>query len=76
MFFERYGVQEYYLYDIERKILSGFICFYEQDDVMELIPAPAMSEWKNPRLGVRFDMSSGELQFWKPNGEPFLSCAE
>ena len=25
LFFERHGVQEYYLYDIERKVLGGFV---------------------------------------------------
>jgi Uma2 family endonuclease len=74
MFFERYGVQEYYMYDIERKQLSGLIRFAEKDDALEEIPE--MNGWKSPRLGVAFDMSSGELILRKPDGEPFLSYLE
>ncbi len=73
-FFDHYGVQEYYIYDIERKVLSGFIRFQEADDVLEEIPD--MNDWNSPRLGIRFDMSSGELQLYKPHGEPFLSFEE
>jgi Uma2 family endonuclease len=73
-FFEHYGVQEYYLYDIENKILSGLVRFQEEDDVLEEIPD--MQNWVSPRLRIRFDMSSGELQIYKPNGKPFLSYAE
>jgi Uma2 family endonuclease len=73
-FFDHYGVQEYYIYDIERKVLSGLIRFQEADEVLEEIPD--MTDWKSPRLGIRFDMSSGELQLYKPNGEPFLSFEE
>jgi Uma2 family endonuclease len=73
-FFERYGVQEYYMYDIERKILSGFVRYQEEDDALEEIAD--MNDWKSPRLGIRFDMSSGELQLYKPDGEPFLSFEE
>lgn len=74
IFFERYGVQEYYLYDIERKILSGFIRFSEQDDVLEEIPD--MASWRSPRLGISFDTSDGELVLRKPDGTAFLSYAE
>jgi Uma2 family endonuclease len=74
LFFERYGVQEYYLYDLERKVLSGFVRYQEQDEVLE--PIADMNEWQSPRLGIRFDMSSGELQLYKPDGKPFMSFAE
>ncbi|MFY7997235.1 MAG: Uma2 family endonuclease [Candidatus Kapaibacteriota bacterium] len=74
IFYDRYGVQEYYLYDIERKILSGFVRFQEQDESLEVIPE--MSDWTSPRLGVRFDISSGELVLQKPDGTTFLSYAE
>ncbi|TAE30973.1 MAG: Uma2 family endonuclease [Candidatus Kapaibacterium sp.] len=73
-FFERYGVQEYYVYDLEHKQLSGLIRFTENDEALEEIPD--MNDWKSPRLGIMFDMSSGELVLRKPDGEPFLSYAE
>ena len=74
IFYERYGVQEYYLYDLERKTVSGFVRFQEQDDSLEEIPE--MRDWKSPRLGIRFDMSSGDLMLRKPDGTTFLSYAE
>jgi Uma2 family endonuclease len=74
IFYERYGVQEYYLYDLERKTLSGFVRFQEQDDSLEEISE--MRDWKSPRLGIRFDMSSGDLVLRKPDGTAFLSYAE
>jgi Uma2 family endonuclease len=73
-FFAQYGVQEYYIYDIERKELSGLIRYQEQDDVLDMIAD--MEGWTSPRLGVRFTMSSGTLQLYKPDGEPFLSYSE
>ena len=69
-FFERYGVQEYYIYDLNRKELSGLLRYDEQGDALEEIPD--MRNWKSPRLGVRFDMSSGDLQIYKPDDTPFL----
>ncbi len=74
VFFEHYGVQEYYIYDLERKELSGLIRFKEEDDLLEEIPD--MNDWTSPRLGIRFDMSSGDLQLYKPDGKPFLSFLE
>jgi Uma2 family endonuclease len=74
LFFERFGVQEYYLYDMERKHLSGFIRYQEEDDMLEELSD--MNDWTSPRLGVRFDMSSGDLQLYKPDGTPFLSYDE
>jgi Uma2 family endonuclease len=74
VFFERHGVQEYYIYDIERKDLSGLIRFQEHD--AELEPIPDMNDWTSPRLGIRFAMDSGELELFKPDGTPFLTYDE
>lgn len=74
MFFERYGVQEYYLYDIERNTATGFIRFQESDDVMEDIPE--MQGWKSPRLGIRFEVDENGLHIFKPDGTPFLEYDE
>jgi Uma2 family endonuclease len=74
IFFERYGVQEYYLYDVERKKLSGLVRYHEEDDTLEEIAD--MNDWVSPRLGIRFDMSSKELVLFAPDGTPFLSYLE
>lgn len=70
IFFERHGVQEYYVYDLETKELSGFIRYTEQDDQLEELAD--VNGWKSPRLGITFDMSSGALVLRKPDGTPFL----
>lgn len=70
IFFERHGVQEYYVYDLETKELSGFIRYTEEDDQLEELSE--IEGWKSPRLGITFDISSGELVLRKPDGTPFL----
>jgi hypothetical protein len=73
-FLEQYGVQEYYIYNLERKELSGLVRVNENDQVLKEIPD--MTDWKSPRLGIRFDMSLGYLVLWKPNDTPFLKYSE
>jgi Uma2 family endonuclease len=71
LFFEHYGVEEYYLYDPEDNILdiwqrstNGFEAILEVEN------------HTSPRLGVRFDLSSGRLQLYKPDGTKFYSYIE
>jgi Uma2 family endonuclease len=71
LFYDRYGVEEYYLYDPERNELSGWI---RRDEFLDVIDS--MADWVSPRLGIRFDLSGDELQIYRPDGEPFLSYTE
>ncbi len=68
LFFERHGVDEYYLYDTEKLSLDGFL----RGD-FELEHIADMSDWVSPLLNIRFDMSAGELVLQRPDGSPFLS---
>ena len=68
LFFERHGVEEYYLYDTEDHSLSGFL---RGEFGLEHIPN--MADWVSPLLKIRFDMSSDELALYHPDGSPFLS---
>ncbi len=70
-FYERYGVEEYYLYDPDDGELSGWI---RRDDALEEIQE--MRGWTSPRLGVRFDLDGQELRLYRPDGEPFASYLE
>lgn len=70
-FFERYGVQEYYLYDPDNIVLSGWIRQLDR-----LAPIPRMHGWTSPRLGVRFDMDGPELRLIGPDGAAFSTYAE
>jgi len=70
-FYERYGVQEYYVYDPDHGELTGFL---RQGDRLEEIEN--MRGWVSPLLEVRFDLENGELVLQKPNGERFVSFVE
>ncbi len=70
LFYERYGVQEYYLYDPDQIELSGW-----QRVGIELREIPQINGWISPLLGIRFDMSGPELKILRPDGRPFLTFA-
>jgi Uma2 family endonuclease len=73
LFYNRYGVEEYYLYDPDRENLGGFI----RSDLGDLIPIDPIEGWVSARLGIRFEHSSGEgLKLYGPTGQPFFSFAE
>jgi Uma2 family endonuclease len=70
-FYERHGVEEYYIYDPDRIVLDGF----ERRDGA-LVEVPEMNDWVSPRLGIRFDMNEDELVIYYPDGSRFLSFKE
>jgi Uma2 family endonuclease len=67
-FYERYGVDEYYLYDPDFVHLDGF-----QRMGAELRGLREMNGWISPGLDIRFDLSGGDLKIYGPDGRPFLS---
>lgn len=71
VFYDRHGVEEYYLYDPDKGDLSGWLRNGERLDVIE-----QMSGWVSPRLGIRFEMSGTELQLYRPDGERFATYVE
>jgi Uma2 family endonuclease len=70
-FYERYGVEEYYIYDPDHGELSGW---FRADE--ELLEIPAMHGWSSPRLGVRFELAGEELRLYGPDGRRFVSYVE
>jgi Uma2 family endonuclease len=70
-FYERYGVEEYYLFDPDRIDLSGWLRSGLQLEVIE-----AIEGWVSPRLGVWFELTSGNLEIIRPDGRRFLSYVE
>jgi Uma2 family endonuclease len=70
-FYDRYGVEEYYLYDPDRVELDGW---QRVGDQLQAIPE--MSGWTSPRLGVRFELVEHELRLYGPDNQPFASYAE
>ena len=68
LFYERYGVEEYYIYDPDTNILEGWLRGNYGLDSIENI-----NNWISPRLGIKFDLSGSELVIYRPDGEEFLS---
>ncbi|WP_088239890.1 Uma2 family endonuclease [Calothrix rhizosoleniae] len=71
LFYDRFGVNEYYLYDPDSNELNGWLRREGFLDVIE-----SMVDWVSPQLQIRFDFSTDELQILRPNGQQFLSYVE
>ncbi|MGB3769034.1 MAG: Uma2 family endonuclease [Phormidesmis sp.] len=71
LFYERYGVEEYYEYDPDCVEFSG--C-QRKEGRLEIIDFT--DSWVSPRLGVRFVLKPETLEVYKPNGERFLTFVE
>jgi Uma2 family endonuclease len=70
-FYETYGVEEYYVYDPDRKRFTGWT---RQEN--QLIPIANLEDWTSPRLGIRFSKLNGELDIYRPDGRRFLSSVQ
>ncbi|MFB2921303.1 Uma2 family endonuclease [Aerosakkonema funiforme] len=70
-FYERYGVEEYYVYEPDDVELIGWL---RSGDRLELIDET--NGWVSPRLGVKFQMTSDNLEIFTPSGEKFLTFVE
>lgn len=70
-FYNRYGVEEYYIYDPDKNDFSGFLRTEGNLEVIE-----TLENWVSPRLGIRFNLNSEELQLYRPDGQPFTSYLE
>jgi Uma2 family endonuclease len=71
LFYDRYGVEEYYLYDPERDKLLGWI---RQDEFLSEIED--ITNWVSPKLQIRFDTTAKPLQIYRPDGDRFLNFIE
>jgi len=72
LFYEEYGVEEYYIYDPETSRWQGWI---RRDS--KLTPIHSMVGWVSPRLGVRFgEANSTNMGLTAPDDTPFLSFTE
>jgi Uma2 family endonuclease len=72
-FYERYGVEEYYLYDPDDGSLDGW-----RREAGRLQKIPAMAGFRSPRLGIRFEPGEGpnSLIIVGPDGKRFLTHVE
>jgi Uma2 family endonuclease len=69
-FYERYDVEEYYLYDPDKNELQGWI---RRGNILKAIEQ--MQGWVSPRLKIRFEPGE-DLSIIRPDGEKFLTSIE
>jgi Uma2 family endonuclease len=69
-FYNRHGVEEYYIYDPDKVDFTGWL---RQDGVLQGIVD--IAGWVSPRLGVRFELGD-ELEIYTPSNELFRSVLE
>ena len=72
-FYQRHGVEEYYIYDPEDGSVEGW---RRAGDHLEQIPR--MAGFVSPRLRIRFEPGPGpdNLTIFGPDGTPFLTFTE
>ncbi len=70
-FYQRYGVEEYYIYDPDDHQFVGL----QQVDG-EFIEIERIAHWTSPRLGIRFEFTPEFLTLYRPDGERFLTTIE
>ena len=65
-FYDRYGVEEYYVYDPGNGELQGF-----RRVGADLEEIETMQGWVSPRLGIRFELQGDDLVLYHPDGTRF-----
>ena len=71
LFYERYGVEEYYEYDPDRGQLRGW---RRRNNQLQAIAE--MEGWISPRLGVHFTLEGNDLVLYRPDGRRFETFLE
>ncbi len=66
--YERFGVEEYYIYDPDRNRL---VIYVRRGEVLRRVH-PANGH-VSPRLKIRFQLTSPEMTVYRPDGRPFLT---
>ncbi len=71
LFYQYYGVEEYYVYDPDDINLTGSIRVENRLEIIEEI-----NDWVSPRLGIRFQLTPEILEIYRPDGDKFLTSVE
>lgn len=70
-FYQRFGVEEYYLYDPDANYLQGW---WRRGGQLEMITG--IDNWQSPRLQIRFQLESPQLAIFYPDDSRFLTTLE
>jgi Uma2 family endonuclease len=68
LFYNHYGVEEYYIYDHDSNELTGL-----ERQEGELTPIERVDGWVSPRLGIRFELTPSTLNLCDRQGNGFLN---
>jgi len=71
-FYERHGAEEFYVYDPDNESGWGYV----RDPQLGTRNIDDLDGWVSPRLGIRFDFSTGVLVVYDRDGKPFESQQE
>jgi Uma2 family endonuclease len=71
LFYERHGVEEYYIYDPDSNQFRAWLRGEEGLDFVTI-----SDEWVSPMLNIRFVLSRNVLDIFHPDGQPFRSHTE
>ena len=71
LFYEHYGVEEYYIYDPDKNELTGLL---RKEEWLE--PIEEINGWVSPSLKIRFETGELELVLYHPNGDRFTTFTE
>ncbi|WP_149978561.1 Uma2 family endonuclease, partial [Microcystis aeruginosa] len=71
LFYQRYGVEEYYLYDPDSHSFQGW---WRREGLLSSIPE--IKGWVSPRLNIRFELREDGLEIYSLDGQKFLSSIE
>lgn len=70
-FYQRFGVDEYYIINPDTNRADGWI-----RSGKELKRVPELADWVSPRLGIRFEWKNEELLVNRPDGTRFATYLE
>ncbi|QIR36345.1 Uma2 family endonuclease [Tolypothrix sp. PCC 7910] len=70
-FYQRYGVEEYYIYDPQKNDLNGLLRSEDSFEVIEEI-----NGWVSPRLGIQFQLIADTLKIVSPPEPQRLTLVE
>ncbi len=73
LFYQRYGVLEYYVFDPDRLNLAGYIRTEGGNGLEEIAQ---MQGWVSPLLSIRFELMEEDLTVYRPDGARFLTSVE
>ncbi|NEQ75518.1 MAG: Uma2 family endonuclease [Okeania sp. SIO2C9] len=71
LFYDRYGVEEYYLYDPPKNSLTGWL---RSELFLEIIDE--MNGFVSPWLGIRFELTTETLMLYYPDNQTFTDYIE